>query len=274
MATLAGIVAASHIPRMTNAPDAPGAAVREEVAVAFRALGDAMRAMRPSLLVMIAPDHFQNFFIDNMPAICVGCGETHLGPAEPWIVNPPKEITGAREFAEHLLRASYRAGFDPSFSHHLRLDHGFVLPLRAAEFPMTLPIVPIVVNAVAPPMPTAGRLFALGGLLADAIASFDRDERVLVIASGGLSHSIAEPGMGRIDEAFDRRFLAMLETGATETLAEVFESNVDRAGNGAHEMRQWFVAHGAARGHGFATRYYRPIREWYLGVAIGSWQLA
>lgn len=274
MASLAGIFAASHIPRMANAPDAPGVTARDEVKAAYRALGVAMRATRPSLLVMIAPDHFQNFFIDNMPAICIGCGATHLGPAEPWIVDPPREIDGNSDFAIHLLRSAYRAGFDPAFSHQLRLDHGYVLPLRSAEFPMTLPIVPIVVNAVQTPMPTAERLFALGGLLADAIASFGRDERVLIFASGGLSHSIAEPGMGRIDEAFDRRFLALLGQGPVEPLARFFESGVDVAGNGAHEMRHWFVAHGAARGNGFESRYYRPVREWYLGVAAGTWRIS
>jgi aromatic ring-opening dioxygenase catalytic subunit (LigB family) len=272
MATLAGVVAASHIPRMANAPDAPGTLIRDEVKMAYRALGNAMHALRPTLLVIVAPDHFQNFFIDNMPAVCVGCGETHRGPAEPWIENPPQEIPGDAAFGIHLVQSAYRAGFDPSFSHQLRLDHGYVLPLRAADFSLTIPIVPIVVNAVQAPMPTAERLFAWGGLLADSIASFDRDERILVIASGGLSHSIAEPGMGRIDEVFDRRFLALLENGATDTLATFFEAGVGAAGNGSHEMRHWFVAHGAARARGFNTIYYRPIREWYLGVAMGLWK--
>lgn len=273
MAALAGVAAMSHIPRMANAPDAPGAAIRDEVAGAFAAIGNELRALAPSMIVTLAPDHFQNFFIDNMPALCIGCGEAHLGPAEPWIKDPPRSIPGAADLARHLLAHCYASGFDPAFSHQLRLDHGYVLPLRAAGFAMDLPLLPIVVNAVQPPFPHARRLFAFGRMLADAIAAYDANERVLLVASGGLSHSIAEPGMGRVDEAFDREFLARLTAGATDSLADWYEAGVPAAGNGSQEMRHWMIAHGAAGGRGFAARYYRPIPEWYLGVCIGAWRL-
>ena len=210
----------SHIPRMANAPDAPGSAVHDEVVAAFRAAGDALRATQPDALIVVAPDHFQNFFIDNMPAIAIGYGESHRGPAEPWIRNAPQAIPGAAHLAEHLITSAYRAGFDPAFSHNFRLDHGYVLPLRTAGFDLRLPIVPIVLNSVQPPFPTAHRMLAFGRMLATAIAASGSGERVLLIVSGGLSHSIAEPGMGRIDEPFDRSFLARLEADECEALAD------------------------------------------------------
>ena len=67
MASLAGVFAASHMPPMVNAPDAAGPEVRREAFAAYETLGRRLRACAPDVLVIVGPDHFQNFFVDNLP---------------------------------------------------------------------------------------------------------------------------------------------------------------------------------------------------------------
>lgn len=92
------------------------------------------------------------------------------------------------------------------------LPHGYafvVQRLLGADHP---PILPISQNTCYPPNAvTPRRCHALGGELADAIATWDDDVRVAVIASGGLSHFV-------VDEELDRMLLAALADDDTATL--------------------------------------------------------
>jgi len=51
--------------------------------------------------------------------------------------------------------------------------------------------------------------------------------------------------MGAIDEAFDQRCIAAFNDGREKPLVEFLEAEMDAAGNGSHECRNWIVAHGA-----------------------------
>src|SRR3546814_18687085 len=60
-----------------------------------------------------------------------------------------------------------------------------------------IPIVPIVVNCFAPPLPSLSRVVAVGHALRDAIAALATDKRVAIVATGGLSHRLPLPDCGR-----------------------------------------------------------------------------
>lgn len=182
-----------------------------------------------------------------------------------------RSIPGVPTFASHLLETALAAGFEPSISHHLVLDHGFCIPLRFAEIG-PIPIVPITINDLEPPMPSIARCFAWGRLLADAIASYPQPARIAVLATGGLSHSIGEPTMGAIDEAFDQACIAAFTDGAERPLVETLERSLRSTGNGAQEVRNWVVAHAAAGARGFELIAYEPIPEVYVGCAWASWR--
>jgi 2,3-dihydroxyphenylpropionate 1,2-dioxygenase len=70
---------------------------------------------------------------------------------------------------------------------------------------LDVPIVPVVVNVFAPPLPHLVRCVALGEALRAAIGSF-RHRRVAVIASGGLSHCLPWPDW-RTPQSEDDEFL-------------------------------------------------------------------
>ena len=97
-------------------------------------------------------------------------------------------------------------------------------------------------------------------------------QRVAILASGGLSHSVGEPQMGYIDEAFDRGCINRFSDGSTAPLIDFLsDDRMARAGNGAGEVRFWAAAHGAARGRGFNLIHYEAVPETYTGCGFAEW---
>ena len=274
MAELVGVYAASHGPMIVRNWKILAPAERENLTAAFSELGRRIKAARPDALIVISPDHWVNFFIDNLPAICVGVGEAHDGPPEPWFKEfPHRKMAGHPPLAEHVVRTALERDFEPSISYQLALDHGFCIPLWKTGLEPLPAIVPVIFNDLEPPFPSVKRCFAWGAMLAEAVASYPGKLRVGVLATGGLSHSIGEPDMGRIDEAFDRDCIRRFENGDAPALFDFLNERLPGAGNGASEIRNWVAAHGAARGRGFELIRYDPIPNVYVGCGFASWKL-
>lgn len=273
MAELVGVFAASHTPVMLNFPEAIDDAEREAIFSAFAAAGEEIRRVEPDAVVVVSDDHLHNFFLDNFPAFCIGAADTYPTPVEHWLKADKRVLRGDSDLGAHLLGEALRQDFDPSFSMHLTLDHGVLTPLHLAGIAGAVRVVPLLVNCVQPPLPTMRRSLQWGRLLRDAIASFGGCERVAILATGGISHDIATPRMGAVNEAFDREFLRLLGAGDDEALVRFATEHVNEAGNGAEEIRTWLVAHGAAAGAPFETLYYKGVANWYTGIGLGRWRL-
>ena len=97
----------------------------------------------------------------------------------------------------------------------------------------------------------------------------------MILASGGLSHSVGEPMMGDVDEEFDREALALFAGGDREAvIAFLTDERMARAGNGASELRFWVAAHGAAGTQGFSLIHYEVVPETYTGCGFAEWVVA
>jgi aromatic ring-opening dioxygenase catalytic subunit (LigB family) len=274
MAELVGCHAASHGPLLVRdwakVPDGE----KRRLTAAFRELGRRMNAVRPDVIIEVSPDHWVNFHLENLPAVCIGVGETHDGPPEPFLNSyPHREMPGHPGFASHLVASALEQGFEPSFSYRLRLDHGFCIPLWRMELEPLPRIVPMIVNSIEPPMPSLERCLQWGGALRAAIESYPEPLRVAVLASGGLSHSIGEPTMGRIDQDFDHECIRLFSDSNEKALLAYLRKALPQAGNGSDEVRNWLVAHGAARGRGFDLVDYLPVPSVYVGCGFASWRL-
>ncbi|MFM0155670.1 2,3-dihydroxyphenylpropionate 1,2-dioxygenase [Paraburkholderia sediminicola] len=272
MAKVAGIYAASHTPVMLNFPDAIPRADREAIFDAFRELGRRLVANRPDTVIVISDDHVHNFFFNNFPAFCIGAASSYETPVEHWLHAEKQTLRGDAALGAHLLGEALESGFDPSFSMDLTLDHGSLTPLILAGLASQVTIVPILVNCVQPPLPTMKRSVQWGRFLCEAILSWEGCERVAILATGGISHDIATPRMGMVNEEFDRRFLANLAEGDTEALVRHATDHVHEAGNGAEEIRTWLMAHGAASGAKFDPIYYQAVSKWYTGIGLAEWR--
>lgn len=274
MAELVGVFAASHAPLAVREFEAAPEAQRNAAMAAYAEVGRRINAARPDILVVVSPDHWVNFFINNLPAVCLGIGEEHAGPPEPWMKGfPLSAVPGHPSFGRHLADTAFANDFDPAVTYRMELDHGICIPLWKANLDRMPALVPVILNTVEPPMMSMRRCFALGDLIRQAIASYPGTARVAVLATGGLSHSIGEPDMGRIDEPFDKACIRLLEAGDRAPLLAYLEANTEAAGNGAAEVRNWVVAHAVAGDGGFENLCYEPISQWYVGCCWGAWNL-
>jgi aromatic ring-opening dioxygenase catalytic subunit (LigB family) len=274
MAELVGCFAASHGPLLVRDWSAVPENQKSRLTAAFRELGRRMSAARPDVIIEVSPDHWVNFHLENLPAVCIGVGETHEGPPEPFLKSyPHREMAGDPELAAHLVKSALDAGYEPAFSYRLKLDHGFCIPLWRMELDPLPAIVPMIVNSIEPPMPSLARCLQWGEMLREAIESFPRPRRVAILASGGLSHSIGEPTMGMIDEAFDHECIRLLSSNSKD-LVRYLEDAIPQAGNGSDEMRNWLVTHGAAGGRGFELVDYLPVPSVYVGCGFASWKVS
>ncbi|MET4922531.1 2,3-dihydroxyphenylpropionate 1,2-dioxygenase [Streptomyces sp. PSRA5] len=306
MSEIIGFVGMSHSPFVTMLPPdsaaAPGggflsAAARVEAAVA---------ELAPDAIVVIGPDHFHANFYDVMPPFVLGVEEAE-GFGDFGSDSGPLPVASALAWSIHEGLAA--ADFDISLSYALTVDHGIVQSYKMVSHKDGIPLVPLIVNTAAPPLPGMERCVALGRALGAAIRGSDFDGRVLLVASGGLSHwlpsndprdvSVAgekreslihgrrdtrafaaarEPrvrAMGgdptaRVNAEWDGWFLEQLTaTDVASVTALGHEGLEERAGSGGHEIRCWLVGH-AAVGEPLVWSSYEPVPEWITGMAIGT----
>ena len=86
----------SHAPGITGRAHLADPALKDALHGALYALGDDLRATRPDALVLIAAEHFANFFMDNMPAYAIGMADRYEGPIEDpgWLGIEKRRIPG------------------------------------------------------------------------------------------------------------------------------------------------------------------------------------
>ena len=242
MAQLVAGAAASHAPSIGTIKDPSVTPEWQRVFEGFAVVREAFRQARPDVLIVIYDDHLDNFFLNAMPAFAIGVAP-EFPPADEGYGRPAAPLVRGHEgLGLFLVEEAYQAGFDPVVARELYLDHGvhIILPLIRPEF--DLPIVPIVQNCVAPPLPTARRCWDFGRFLAEAIRRWPGPERVAVMGTGGMAHQLGGRNMGWIAEDFDRRVRGQLTEGPRTELATLTNEEIAAAGNGTNEVRNWITA--------------------------------
>ncbi len=173
----------------------PGAEVEAEVDAVLAQARAEVEAFDPELIVIFAPDHYNGLFYDLMPpfviataAELVGDYKTMLGP-----LSIPSDLT--LELAKHILDSD----LDIAISHRLQVDHGCTQTLEETTGSLTrYPVIPIIINSVAPPFCPYRRIRKLGEAVGRFIAKLDM--RVLILGTGGLSHEPPVPLLTGADE--------------------------------------------------------------------------
>ncbi len=188
MATIVSAFAVSHAAFMLRAWEKAPQETRDQVAAGYREVSRRLYASRPDFVLLIGSDHYQSFFIDNMPAFCLGLGNTSKGWGEAGI--PPYELAIASTPAQNILEGLLERNFDVAYGRNMPLDHAFMTPIHLLMADADIPVVPLFQNCVAPPLPTVARCLQLGGALRECIDQLDDKLRVALIATGGLSHEV------------------------------------------------------------------------------------
>ena len=265
MAALAIGLATSHLSAITRTPAAEDTPAIAALRAGFATLAAALHAARPDAAILISSDHLNRFFLDNMPAFCIGLLDSLRGPLERGTGVPDREVPGAPRLAAHLLAHGLAHGVDFARAEEWVVDHGFMVPLYLLDPAARIPVVPLHVNCAAPPCPGIARCYAVGRAIAAAISAWDADKRVAVIAAGGLSHSPGDARMGDIDTAFDRDFLARLASGSRRRITALSDARIAAAGSSTAEVRTWIALAGVFAGQPFRRVAYQAIDAWATG---------
>lgn len=269
-----GAFTASHSPGITGWPERAEAGKRERVEAAYAEARDRIAALAPDAIVAVSVEHFTNFSLGNLPAFAIATGESYLGPVTAEMASfvdvPQHQYPGAAELGRHLYKFALDSSFDPALVEGgLDFDENFCVPFKHLDPRSKIPLVPVIVNGVNPPWPTPRRCYDFGRMIRAAVEAQTEVERVVVVATGGLSHWVGLPEAGQINEEFDRDFIGRFEAGDPEHLTSYTAEQIEAAGNGAHEIRTWIVAAGAA-GTGFDVLAYEPVPEWLTGTAVAA----
>ncbi len=204
-----------------------------------------LETLAPDTILLVGDDQHENLVDDNMPPFTIFIGKEVEASTSLRYLKQPLSENHARYRVDDALGVALidglmNDGFDPSYSKKTRyeggLGHAFARVLKFLTPDARFAIVPVMVNTYYPPAPSAKRCVQFGKALASAIREFPQPRRVVVIGSGGLSHT-------KIDERLDAELIQALEKNDQGFLAKM-ESSV--LIEGTSEIRNWIVTAAAA----------------------------
>jgi len=267
-------LAAPHNPNITSRPEKMSHEVQSKLDSAFGYLKGRLSEASPDCLLVLTSDHVTNFFYNNAPMFCLGVSDTCTGPA-------PKELSELRipratlkvdtAMAKGLLHFGIESGIDFSYSQEMILDHAFMVPLSLLTPHMDLPIVPLHINGMLPPRPTAARCYRLGQQIGEYIRNH-YNGNVAVLASGSFTGDIGGPKMGSIDTALDLEFLDLVKDAkGQEMVNKATTETLERAGV-ANEILIWIALQGVLGDLRPSFTDYICGKDWSTAATLAAWQ--
>jgi protocatechuate 4,5-dioxygenase beta chain len=267
---------------MTHSPGLTGwfeRAPEDQQVEARRALDEMrerLRAARPDVILLVSNDHLLNWPINNTPEYTVGIGAEHVGPADwydEWLALAKYRIPGHPALARYLVNEGARRRLALSYLREMQFDDGVSVPMHYLNPAGDIPLVPVTMNCTVPPIPTPARAYEVGTILREMLRDYSTgDERVAVVATGGLSHEPGGPRYFWVDEDFDRWFLGLLKQGDhAALLRECTLERMEAAGSGGTaELLAWILALAFTSGPAEVLAY-MPAVAWRSGTGMVVW---
>jgi len=262
--------ACSHAPGITGRSERADPDLRENFYDHLDELRRRLEATRPDALVVIAAEHFANFFMDNMPAYCMGIADEYEGPIEDeeWLAIERRKVPGNANLSRRLVSAVMQ-DIDLAYAEEWKFDHGIMVPLHFLTPRFDLPVVPVNINCQGPPLTPLHRAYEFGRALRRACDA--QPERIALIGTGGISHWPCTPDSGTINEAWDREFLdRFINNRREELLAYTDEETLRDAGQGGFEIRTFLAVAGATEGGTGELLFYSPIPIFAVGCTVAT----
>lgn len=149
----------------------------------FKERSEAIKLFNPELVIAFGSDHFNGFFMKNMPRFCVGIQAEAAGD----IGGFPGPLDVPADAATLLFKHLCSKGFDPAMSHRMTVDHAFSQTIHIMLGGlMARPVIPVFINCINKPFVPFKRSRLLGETIGRYISGLNK--RVLLLASGGMSH--------------------------------------------------------------------------------------
>ena len=229
--------------------------------------------VKPDVAVVFYNDHGLNFFLDKLPTFSVGAAEQYQNADEGWGIPTLPPFAGEPDLSWHLIEELVEREFDLTTCQEMQVDHAFTLPLKLLwpkDEVCPVRTVPVCINTVQFPLPSAARCYKLGQAVGQAIASWDSDLRVVVIGTGGLSHQLDGQRAGFINKAFDLQFMDSLIADPLWATRYSITELVEQVGTQGVELLMWLATRAALPGevrkvHG---NYHIPISNTASGLLV------
>jgi aromatic ring-opening dioxygenase catalytic subunit (LigB family) len=263
----------SHAPGITGRAQLADRGIADDFFGSYRRMGEDLAATEPDVLVIVAAEHFANFFMNNMPAFAMGLAERYEGPIEDpqWLGIPRTVIPGNASLSQRLIREMMQT-VDLAYAEEWKFDHGVMVPLSFLTPRYDLPVIPVNINCQGPPLTPLHRAWALGEALRRAADLVP--ERIALVGTGGISHWPATPDSGKINESWDREFLQRWQANDKQALLSYTDEATYRdAGQGGFEIRTFISIAAAAQGRG-SLQHYRPIPIFSVGCTVATMDIA
>ncbi len=250
MAKLIAGMGTSHVPGVGAAMDngKTGEAYWQPLFEGFKPLREWHKNNVPDVNIVVFNDHATSYSLDNYSTFTIGVGD-HFRPAdEGWGRRQVPDVEGHPELAWHITESLMAEEFDMAVAASVDLDHGLTVPLSIAyDQPEKWPtaVIPLIVNVIQHPLPTAMRCYKLGQAIGRAIASFPEDISVGIWGTGGLSHQLGGERAGVVNPEFDKAFLDNLTQNPIANAEIPHTDFIREAGAEGIEMIMWNVMRGA-----------------------------
>ena len=194
MANVIGGIATSHVPSI-------GGAIAKGMQKdpywkpffdSFDPIHAFLEREKPDVAVVMYNDHGLSHFLDKMPTFAIGAAEEYKNADEGWGIPVLPPFAGHAALSWHLIESLVADEFDITSCQEHLVDHAFSLPLKLmypdAKWPVRT--VPITINSVQHPLPSALRCWKLGQAIGRALESWPGAEKIVVVGTGGLSHQL------------------------------------------------------------------------------------
>ena len=272
MAQLIGGLASSHIPAIGGAIH-KGIQADPYWAPFFAGYPPVQKWLgekKPDVVVIFYNDHGLNFFLDKMPAFAVGAAAQYNNADEGWGIPTLPPFKGEVDLSWQIINTLVAKEFDIVTCQEMLVDHAFTLPLKLFWPGASCPVltVPICINTVQFPLPSASRCYRLGQAVGEAIRSWDSDLRVAVLGTGGLSHQLDGERAGFINKKFDLEFMNSLQDNPAWATQFSIHELVEKTGTQGVELLMWLAMRGAlgASVKEIHRNYHIPISNTATGV--------
>ena len=274
MANIIGGVVTSHVPAIGRAiarnlqADPYWAPFFEGYAPLHRWI----EKSKPDVVVVIYNDHGLNFFLDKMPTFAVGAAPSYTNSDEGWGIPAVPVFTGEQDLSWHIINSLIDEEFDLTTCQEMLVDHAFTLPMALCWPDQKWPVkvVPVCINTAQFPMPSAARCYKLGEAIGRAIRSWNSDERVMVMGTGGLSHQLDGERAGFINREFDQQFMQSMIDDPKWATQYSIPQLVEKTGTQGVELVMWLAARGALGDQvkEVSRNYHIPISNTAAGLMV------
>jgi protocatechuate 4,5-dioxygenase beta chain len=266
MAQILGGFFTSHVPAIGNAlhKGLQGDPYWAPFLGGFGPVKDWINVQKPDVAVVFYNDHGLNFFLDKMPTFAVGAAPTYANADEGWGLPLYEPFKGDPALSWHIINTLVEHEFDIVTCQDMVVDHGLSIPFELAwdeGHGRSMKLIPININTVQHPLPSPKRCLALGRAVGKALQSWNSDDRIVVIGTGGLSHQLDGERAGFVNPTYDRFCLDHLGPDPDALTDKSALDIVELAGSQGVEVLNWIAARGALGDHVTerARNYHIPI---------------